>query len=385
MTEDLTNPPTLARVASGQDAAARPGPPETLLVADIGGTYARFGLVRVPVLASGLASGFDAELASGLDSGLAVRDVETFACADYRGPATAAKAYLARRDLTVRRAAIAVASPVIADRIALTNSPWRFSRRRLRDALSLDQLVVLNDFAALALALPSLGARDYQSLQVGDPAPGAPCAVLGPGTGLGVSALLPDGAGGIVLPTEGGHRDLAATGDREWDVIRTLSTPCGHVSAEAVLSGAGLVRLEATLRQLEGQHPDPLASPGARERDASDVVAAARDAASGRVPAPFATEAIHLFTGWLGAVAGDLVLTLGARGGLYLGGGMLPKMASVFDRQVFLQRFLDKGRFRNYLQHTPVRLITDPAAALRGAGASLLRREADPARAASSG
>ncbi len=335
-------------------AARREHPCSPSLVADIGGTYARFGLVQAPR---------DPRERRPCDS-LVVHEVERFVCAEHAGPVQAAQAYLGSRNATVCHAAIAVAGPVLGDRVALTNSSWSFSRRHLRQALSLDQLVVLNDFTALAHALPALEASGIQTFQTGQPAPTAPRAVIGPGTGLGVSALLPRANGARALSTEGGHRDLAATNDREWEVIRALSASRGRVSAETVLSGAGLGRIEATVRQLAGERP--------RELHARDVVAAARRAVEGGAPAPYACEAVHLFTGWLGAVAGDLVLTLGACGGLYLGGGMLPKMAEVFDPQRFLERFLAKGRFQGYLQQVPVHLITDPNASLRGAASALL-------------
>ena len=306
------------------------------LVADIGGTNIRFGLATP----------------AGIERPGAYR------CADYPSPTEAARAYCAEVGARPRRAAFAVAAPIRGDSVRLTNHVWAFSIAVVRGELGLDRLEVINDFVALALALPDLAGDDLREIKPGTVAAGAPKVVLGPGTGLGMAALVPAAGGWIPLTTEGGHRDLAATSEREWQIVRLLGQRFEHVSLERVLSGPGLVNLyEAITRLAEGE-PKSLTPP--------DVVAGARDGSS-----PACTEATRLFSSWLGAVASDLAVTLGAFGGVYLGGGILPKMGAAFDVDRFRQRFLAKGRFRDYLQPIPVSLIERPNVALLGAARAL--------------
>lgn len=312
------------------------------LVADIGGTrtrVARLGPDGAIARLVELPSGEFRDLASALR-----------ASADRLGVRSAAGAPV--------EAAVAVAAPVTSDAVALTNVGWRFSVEATRRELALDRLVVLNDFEALARALPELGAADLEELRPGVAAPAAPLALLGPGTGLGVSGLIPAGAGWVPLRGEGGHRDLAAGGEREWRILAALAARFGHASAERALSGPGLVSLYETICALDGL---PLEASEPR-----DVVRRALDGACAA-----SAEAARLFSSWLGAVAGDLVLTLGARGGLYLGGGVLARMGPAFDRGRFLERFEAKGRFAAYLRPVPIRRIVSTQAALVGAALAL--------------
>lgn len=307
------------------------------LVADIGGTHVRFGIA-----------------ADGT-----IRGAATQRCADYPSLTAAARAYLkASGESPPAQAALAVAAPVQGDTIRMTNHLWTFTTADLRRELELDRLEVLNDFAALALAVPALSGEDLEIIRPGTAVAAAPRAVLGPGTGLGVAALLPDGNGWTALTTEGGHRDLAAQSEREWQIVRHLSERFDHVSAERVLSGPGLVNLYEAISRLADDEPQSL-TPAA-------VVAGARTRSS-----PACVEATKLFSGWLGAVASDLVLTLGAFGGVYLGGGILPKMGEVFDVDRFCERFLAKGRFREYLRPIPIAIIVRPNATLLGAARAL--------------
>jgi glucokinase len=224
---------------------------------------------------------------------------------------------------------------------------------------------VVNDFTALALSLPVLRPEDTRLVKPGTREETAPMALIGPGTGLGVSALVPVAGRWWALSTEGGHRDLAATDEREWQVCRVLQKRFGHVAAERVLSGPGLVNLYGVLCELAGITAEEL-----RPRD---VEHRARENPDG-----LEAEAVRLFSGWLGAVAGDLALTLGARGGVFLAGGMLPKMGTTFDEKRFRQGFLNKGRFRAYLEPIPVDLLLHKTAALLGA-ARVLELEDEPA------
>ena len=315
-----------------------PSKQQPVLVADIGGTHVRFGIADEPGR---------------------VRAAETFRCADYPTVTDAARAYLcADGKPRPAEAAFAVAGPVQGDEVHMTNHVWTFSTEVVRRELELSRLQVLNDFAALALALPAMTDADLVEVRPGTPTRRAPMAVLGPGTGLGIAALVPAGDAWTALTTEGGHRDLAAQTEREWQIVRHLGERFEHVSVERVLSGPGLVNLYEAISRLADSEPQSL-TPAA-------VVAGARDSSSAAC-----LEATRLFSSWLGAVASDLALTLGAFGGIYLGGGILPKMGEVFDADRFRERFLAKGRFREYLRPIPVAIIVQPYATLLGAARAL--------------
>ncbi len=311
----------------------------SVLVGDIGGTRARFGIV---------------------DSEGRLVEVRILSAADYPTLIDAASDYLAgfEADARPKRGAIAVACPVLGDRVQMTNHPWSFSIGETCHALGLRMLEVVNDFIALALALPVLREEHSRVIKPGERETTAPLALLGPGTGLGVSALIPVAQGWIALPTEGGHRDLAATTEREWQIVERLQRRYGHVSAERVLSGPGLINLYRAICELDGVEPSATEPEGvvARSMTASCVAC---------------DEAVAVFSRQLGAVAGDLALTLGARGGVYLGGGVLHGMDSTFDVGLFREGFLDKGRFREYVDSIPVRMVLNPTAALLGAARAL--------------
>jgi glucokinase len=312
---------------------------DTVLTADIGGTRARFGLV---------------------DGAGRLTDVQIFECSPYPAVVDAAREYLAgvRSPARPRRGAIAVACPVLEDQVQMTNHPWAFSIAETREQLGLETLEALNDFCALALALPFLPAEDTRTLNPGHPEDSAPLAVLGPGTGLGVSALVPVPGAPVALSTEGGHRDLAASTEREWAIIERLQRRFGRVSAERVLSGPGLVNLHWAIRDLAGLE--------AEAYEPEDVVRGANEGSCAAC-----SEAVRFFSRQLGAVAGDLALTLGARGGVFVGGGVVPRMGEAFEIDLFREGFLEKGRFRRYLEPIPVRLITGATTALLGAARAL--------------
>lgn len=310
---------------------------EPRLVGDIGGTYARFAL--------GLA---------GQRPGVPRR----FACADYEGPEEAIRAFLADMDGSPAAAAIAVAAPVTGDAITMTNHPWRFSVERLRAGLGLARLEVVNDFTAIALALPRLGPDDLDKLGGGEPAAGAAMAVLGPGTGLGVSGLIPGGGGWAAISGEGGHVDAAPWPGREAAVVERLRRRFGHVSRERLLSGPGLVSIYLSLAEIEGRPPTATPLP-------ADVAAWAQEGDA------LAGEAAGMFSAMLGAAAGDLALTLGARGGVFIAGGVVPGLGAAFDRDAFRRRFAAKGRFAAYLEAIPSYLVTGPNPALIGLAALL--------------
>jgi glucokinase len=247
----------------------------------------------------------------------------------------------------------------------MTNHAWAFSIEALRLALGLERLVFINDFTALALALPRLGGTDLEQIGGGTPQPGAPLALLGAGTGLGVSGLIPCGAGWQPLAGEGGHVSLAAGNAREAAIIAVLAARFGHVSAERALSGPGIAALHDAIRQLEGAPPCPLDS---REIGARALVGSC----------PYCSEALEVFCALLGSVAADLAFTLGARGGVYVGGGIVPALGGFFERSGFRARFEAKGRFSAYLAGIPTYVIRAPYAALSGADEALDRATPAP-------
>lgn len=310
------------------------------LVADVGGTNARFGWVE--------------DLAAG------VQHVRQFAVADHASPAQAAAAYLgglgaSRR--APRRAALAVATALDGDAVAFTNSAWSFSRAALRSALGVRELCVLNDFEALALSLPHL--RPEQVWAHGAlPRPQGTLAVIGPGTGLGVAGVMQTASGWQAMPGEGGHATLAAADDFEAALLQHVRRSFSHVSAERLLSGIGLPTLHEAIAAVRGEATRALATPQIVEQ-----AVAGTDAQCMRT--------IEAFCALLGGFAGNVALTLGARGGVYIGGGIVPRLGERFFASRFRERFEAKGRFQGYLQAIPTALIVDTQAALTGAAAAL--------------
>ncbi|NIA54319.1 glucokinase [Massilia sp. TW-1] len=310
------------------------------LLADIGGTNARFAL-QAP--------------------GDGCADIEVLACRDYEHVKDAIDAYLARAAARghatdgIRHAAIAIANPVEGDMVSMTNHHWHFSIVALREACGLATLLVVNDFAALAQALPHLDARGRERIGGLDAAvvEERPLGLIGPGTGLGVSGVMPAGGGRwIALAGEGGHASFAPVTRTEMRLLDALWEEHGHVSAERLLSGPGL---EAIHRVLAGER---LA--------AADISARALD---GSCAACRAT--VDAFCAILGSVAGNVALTLGATGGMYIGGGVVPRLGPLFHASAFRERFEGKGRLQPYLARIPTWLVTEPYPALRGVAALL--------------
>lgn len=318
------------------------------LVADLGATNARFALSRPD----------------------GIGDVRIMPVSSQPSLADAIAAYLdaVRPARAPRRAAIAIACPITGDRVTLTNhDAWSFSIRELRDAFGLDRLAVINDFTAVALAVPHLGAGDRQQIGGDAPVAGAPIGVIGPGTGLGVSGLVPAASGTeqgaaarwTALAGEGGHVTLPATTAREAAVVELLGRRFGHVSAERALSGMGLSNLYEALSIISGED-DP------RAREPAEVTEGAR------AGDPVCREAVTMFSAMLGTVAGNLALTLGARGGVYIAGGIVLRLGPLFDAALFRERFEAKGRMRQaFLAAIPTYVITNPLPAFLGLRAVL--------------
>lgn len=313
------------------------------LIADIGGTNVRFAT---------------------LTPDGRIEAVEAWLTALYPniGAAVAAYAQMTGLSLPVDVAAVCAAGPLDGDRIELTNCPWTISRGEM--ASFAKRTVLVNDFAAVAQAVPSLGVGDLRQIGGGAPVDGAAKLALGPGTGLGVASVVPDGRGGwIVLPGEGGHTDLASTNEREIAVVYQLMREHGHVSVERVVSGPGLEALYLALAALDGVGRNT--KPAAQE--IAQAARAKRD--------PLAVEAVALFTGWLGSVAGNFALTVGARGGVYIAGGIVGAWGDLFDEALFRRRFEAKGRMKSFLAPIPCYVVTAKDLAFRGL-AELIRQRA---------
>ncbi|MNZ26923.1 Glucokinase [compost metagenome] len=309
------------------------------LVGDIGGTNARFALWE--------------------DNRM--HAVQVFATADYTSPEQAIGAYLADQGLArgeLGAVCLAVAGPVDGDEFRFTNNHWRLSRQAFCKTLQVEQLLLINDFTAMALGMTRLQADEYRTVCAGTPDASRPALVIGPGTGLGVGILLNLGEDRwMALPGEGGHVDLPVGNAREAQIRQQIESEIGHVSAETVLSGGGLLRLYQAICALDGQ-PAPLQSP-----------AAITDAALAGEPVALAV--IEQFCRFLGRVAGNNVLTLGGRGGVFIVGGIVPRFAELFLRSGFGASFADKGCMSGYFKDLPVWLVTAEFSGLLGAGVAL--------------
>lgn len=310
------------------------------LVADIGGTNARFAVVPV--------------------DGHEPSHELTFPCAAFEDLSAAIHRYLSDVQVgPVAQAVIAVATPLTGDQVSFTNNHWSFSIEQTRRDRGFEVLRLINDFTALALALPHLDAAETRQVGGGVAIADAPMALLGAGTGLGVSGLLPSASGWIPIQGEGGHVALAPMNPRESEVLRVLWHQYDHVSAERLVSGPGIVLLHRTLATIDGEHQGP---------DTSEKIAAAALSGDGRCAAT-----LDQFCELLGTAAANLCVTLGARGGVFIGGGIVPALGEWFDRSGFRARFEHKGRFRDYVRAVPTRVITARNPALRGAARAFPR------------
>lgn len=301
-------------------------PANPTILADIGATNARFALLSDGVLG----------------------ETSVYPVADHASPIDAARLFLAGRQ--ARSAIIAAAGPVEDGRINMLNAAWTVDAAAFRSAFRLDSARLINDFEAQAWALPVLGAEDL--FPVGIPRAAAPragrsgtMAVIGPGTGFGQAALACGTAGEVPLVTEGGHATLPATDRREEAIIRVLRDRLGHVSVERVLSGAGLLNLYHAIGTVDGLV--------LRERTTPEIVA---HALAGDCEGSVAT--LEAFCAFLGGVAGNVALALGATGGVFIGGGITPRFTDFLAHSAFRERFEAKGRLHDYLAAIPTAVIT---------------------------
>jgi glucokinase len=318
----------------------------TDLVADIGGTNARFALVRFT------------------QDGPQLQHERSLRCAEFASLQHAAEHYLAQVGAQPRRAAIAVASPVRAeDQVRMTNLAWAFSRSELQQRLGLQSLRVINDFGAIARAIPVLGAADRVVLHGRDDAPlQGPVSVLGPGTGLGVAYLVNVG-GWHALDSEGGHVSFAPQNEEESLIARWISARHGRCSTERLLSGEGLSNIHAALSA--GKECAVLHDWRSQLRDPAAIVTAALDGHDG-----LARRTLARFCAVLGSVAGDTALIHGART-VMIAGGIVPRFLPFLRSSVFRERFLAKGRFAAVLESVQIAVVTHPQPGLLGAAVAL--------------
>jgi glucokinase len=299
------------------------------IVADIGGTNARF-----------------AWLAEGSD---VLQGISALLCADFTDPLAAIRHYLHQLDATrqVRSICLAVAGPIETDWIDLPNNHWAFSRSALEQALGC-RLAVINDFSAQLLSVPGLAEHEVQWLGPARPQPGRVIAALGPGTGLGVAGLT---VGGEIIPSEGGHLAFAPVDAHEVALLQQLWQHYPRVSVERILSGPGLAALHqanAALAGLASTLRAEAVTAGARQGDA------------------LCRQTIHDFIAILGSVAGEVAIALGARGGVWLAGGILPRLDGLYDQRLLRARFNAKGRFTQYCSDIPLALVRAEHTGLRG-------------------
>jgi glucokinase len=280
---------------------------------------------------------------------------EIFENADFTGIAGVLRVYLEHRRASDRptRAALAIAAPITGDEVQMINIGWRFSQDALRRELGLKRLQIINDFTAIAWALPLLTPADIVQIGGGERVSRTALAALGPGSGLGVSALVPSGDGWAVMTGEGGHVSMPAATREEQDVIAALRDRFdGHCSAERVLSGPGLVNLYVTLAELAGR-----GRPTVMPEDVTNLA---------KQGEPLARKTLAMFFAMLGTIASNLAVTTGARGGVYIAGGIVPRLVEQLGKSEFRPRFEAKGRYREYLSAIPTYVITAQLPAFRG-------------------
>jgi glucokinase len=308
------------------------------LLADIGGTNARFALETAPGC---------------------IEHSATLACASYPLLADAVHTYLASHPgIVVRHAVIAIANPVDGDVVAMTNHHWRFSIEATRIVLGLQTLLVVNDFAALAASLPTLAEHELTTIGGGTAQHNATIGLLGAGTGLGVAGLVRCGGAWEVLPSEGGHVAFSPMDAREQAILSFCWQRYAHVSNERLMSGPGLVLIHEALAAQHGQASTPITSAQIIEWGLSNAD-------------PLCRETLECFCAMLGTAAANLAVTLNARGGIYIGGGIVPRLGAWFAASPFRARFEQKGRFSTFTTQLATRVITAPYPALAGAAALL--------------
>ncbi|WP_034916236.1 MULTISPECIES: glucokinase [Erwinia] len=308
------------------------------LVGDVGGTNARLALCDV-------------------ESG-AISQAKTFSTADYDSLEAVIRFYLDEQKQDITDGCIAIACPITDDWVEMTNHDWAFSSSKMKANLGFEHLEIINDFTAVSMAIPMLSEQDVMQFGGSAAVKDKPVAVYGAGTGLGVAHLVHVDQRWVSLPGEGGHVDLAANSEEEDLILEVLRAELGHVSAERVLSGAGLVNLYRAIVKSDNRVPENLKPKDVSARALDDSCTDCR-------------RALAMFCVIMGRFGGNLALTLGTFGGVYIAGGIVPRFLEFFKASGFRAAFEDKGRFRDYVQGIPVYLITHDQPGLLGAGAHL--------------
>jgi len=290
----------------------------------------------------------------------------TFPSANYPSLEAVARKFLSQVEWQVERACFGVAGPVVGGRASITNLPWLIDEGNLQDALRLSAVYLLNDLQSIANGVPALEPADLHTLNAGQPAPGGAIAVIAPGTGLGEGFLTWDGARYRPHPSEGGHTDFAPTDPLQVELLRYLQGRFEHVSYERVCSGLGLPNIYAYLKD-SGYAAEPawLADQLGATNDPTPVIVNA--ALDRERPCKLCTATLDVFVSILGAEAANLALKVLATGGIYLGGGIPPRILPLLEKERFMESFRCKGRFAELLAQVPVHVILNPKVALLGA------------------
>jgi glucokinase len=290
----------------------------------------------------------------------------TFPSTAYSSLEAVAREFLSHVEWQAERACFGVAGPVVGGRASITNLPWLIDEQNLQDVLHLSAVHLLNDLQAIANGVPALEPPDLHTLNVGRPAPGGAIAVIAPGTGLGEGFLTWDGSRYRPHPSEGGHTDFAPTNPLQAELLRYLQGRFEHVSYERVCSGLGLPNIYAYLKD-SGCAGEPawLAGQLATTDDPTPVIVNA--ALDRERPCKLCTATLDVFVSILGAEAANLALKVLATGGVYLGGGIPPRILPLLEKERFMESFRRKGRFAELLAQVPVHVILHPKVALLGA------------------
>ncbi|MEJ6475447.1 glucokinase [Pseudoalteromonas piscicida] len=320
-------------------------PFEPIVVADIGGTNARFAIV----------SDFDSRTNHFL-----ITHQATFPSAEFQSFEAAIQKYLTELPVAQpTRACLAVAGPIKSQQVHLTNLGWHFNSEDIKSQFDFQQLAVINDFAAFAYAAPYLALEKNLVIKQGQPELGANIGVMGPGTGFGAACLARDINGSAVMSCEAGHITLAPVTALDKELLKVLRANIQHVSVETVFSGPGIARLYKAMAEVRGEQ--------AKDLNAAQISALAKEC-------KVCDATLSHFCDWMGSVAGDLALTFGALGGVYIGGGILPRMQTRLQASSFVERFTEKGMMSQYTSQIPVTLVVQDNIPLIGAAACIHER-----------
>lgn len=312
------------------------------MVADIGGTNARFAIADFSAI--------------GLDGVPHISGFQTYSCADFQNPIDLISHYIVENNVSgLDAACFAVAGPVASNKAVLTNLGWSIEGTAIEQKLAIKKAVIANDFQALARSVTALDEDKLVPLHKSPTgAHKGPISVMGPGTGFGLALVIIGRTSVTVAPTEGGHASFVPHGDRETAIFQAVHKSMGRVTVETFMSGIGILRIYRAVCSVRGISP--------RNYEPSTV---SQQALENKDDA--CVETLQIFCSMLGGIAADIALTQGAVGGVFLGGGILPKIGGFLENSEFLKRYLDKPPMTNYVREIPVSLIADPQAALIGA------------------